>query len=276
LTDLSPAVLAGAAKSNLYALFRQFGRSSVADFHTRPGASWWHTQVAHPWFNGVLAGQDGVGQPALVQEVLAFFKARQVGSFTWWPEPDVPTGAWTSTLQPYGFHRDTNTPGMAANLATLPESVPHPPDLVIEPVTDLATFHEWCRTFAAGYGIPAAWIEPFYELIASLGLGLPFAHYLGLMNQRPVANSTLLLASGVASIHNVATLPEARGQGIGAAMTLTPLQHARQLGYRVGVLQSSAMGYRVYQTLGFQTVCRMEHFYWPATEHADHQEDHPR
>jgi len=39
------------------------------------------------------------------------------------------------------------------------------------------------------------------------------------------------------------------------------LIEARALGYRVGVLQSSEMGYPIYQRLGFQKMCDMDHFY---------------
>jgi predicted GNAT family acetyltransferase len=48
-----------------------------------------------------------------------------------------------------------------------------------------------------------------------------------------------------------------RGQGIGAAITLAPLLEARRLGYRIGALTASAMGYPVYVRLGFQEMCRI-------------------
>jgi len=56
-------------------------------------------------------------------------------------------------------------------------------------------------------------------------------------------------------------LPEARGRGMGAALTRKPLQEAREMGYRVGILQSSAMGFNIYKTLGFRHLCQIENFY---------------
>jgi GNAT superfamily N-acetyltransferase len=71
------------------------------------------------------------------------------------------------------------------------------------------------------------------------------------------------LHAGVAGIFAVATTPRARGLGIGTALTLAPLLEARRRGYRVDTLQSSPMGFPVYQRLGFREVCSpIEMYLW--------------
>jgi GNAT superfamily N-acetyltransferase len=175
--------------------------------------------------------------------------------------PAVPFAPWAEVLSRHGFHADHDTPGMALDLELLPSDRPTPPTLCIVPVDNLDQLKVWTEVFIAGYELPQAWAASFYDLMAGLGLDWPTRNYLGYLDGEAVVTSTRFLGAGVAGIYDVATVPRARGCGLGAALTWTPLIEARTLGYRVGVLQSSGMGYSVYQRLGFQKVCDMDHFY---------------
>jgi predicted acetyltransferase len=86
--------------------------------------------------------------------------------------------------------------------------------------------------------------------------------YLALLNGQPVGTSQLFLSAGVAGIYNVTCLPEARHQGIGAALTLTALLEARIRGYRISILQASHLGYTVYRRLGFQDYGKLNTYQW--------------
>lgn len=264
LTELDTPALTRAIKANFNSFFRSLAGSPVTDTWQGPDLFRWRTEIAHSWFNGLLSSappDERAGQQA--QEALAYFQDHGVQSFSWWLDPGVDLQAWAAVLEPAGFRLDERTPGMAVVLADLPPAVPHPASLVVHPIDDLDDLPLWSDIFARGYELPPEMGPQFYDLFSGLGLELPLRSYLGYLDGSPVVTTTLYLGAGVAGIYNVATLPEARRQGLGSALTLHALQEAQQLGYQAGILQSSEMGYGVYERLGFRKLCNMEYFYWP-------------
>ena len=156
---------------------------------------------------------------------------------------------------------------MAADLEALPQHVPAPAALTIERVWDDRTLDSWAHTLALGFGEgerEAFWVRDVYRRVGYDDAGA-WRHYLGRLDGVPVATATLFLAAGVAGIYFVSTAPRYRGQGIGAAITLAPLLEARALGYRVGVLGASPMGYGVYRRLGFAQYCTLGVYEWQLT-----------
>lgn len=261
LTDPAPQALAAAVHNNLFALFELLSRSRLAERFDSPQFLRWHTRVQHPWFNGVLLrAAPSVDAEAVVAEMVAYFRARHVGHFTLWCAAGIEPDRWQPVLEAHGVRRDNHTPGMTKVLTSL-ETRAEPPGLTIAQVTDDKTLHQWVQVLLAGFGADATAETSLFELMASLGDDPSMRHYLGYLDGRPIATSTILLAAGVAGIYFVATAPEARGRGIGTAMTLRPLGEARDSGYRIGILQASGMGLPMYRRLGFQQCCTTDHFY---------------
>lgn len=262
LTDRSASALVRAIKANLLEFFRYLGRAAQTDFHADDRFIRWHTRLPHPWFNGVIAMQPPAPDDgSIVEEHTGYFRSRDVPLFTWWLDPRLPISAWADLLLLHHFKLDHDTPGMAIALRTLPAETCAPDALQIVPVEDRKTLKQWAHTFILGYELPAAWEKDFLDLMAGIGLDLPVRNYLGYLCGEPAATSNLFLAAGVAGVQCVATVPKARGRGLGAALTLAPLWDALEMGYQVGILQSSEMGFKLYQRLGFQKLCEVEHFY---------------
>jgi N-acetylglutamate synthase len=62
------------------------------------------------------------------------------------------------------------------------------------------------------------------------------------------------LANGCLGVFNIATPPESRRRGYGAAMTVRVLQDAAAHGCTWAWLQASPDGYPIYERLGFRTL----------------------
>jgi GNAT superfamily N-acetyltransferase len=163
-------------------------------------------------------------------------------------------------LERHGFACDLSA-GMAIDLAQLKEDLPIPAGFTCQQVTDTATLQVWGQVFGAAYDVEQSSVEALCDLTLCTGLD-KMRCYLGWLNGKAVAISSLFLGAGVAGIYNVATLPEARRQGIGALITALPLREARAEGYQAGVLQASEMGEPVYRSLGFREYCKIGFYEW--------------
>jgi ribosomal protein S18 acetylase RimI-like enzyme len=266
LSDLSTPALLSAIRENMYGLVWDLRETwKQAQFEDGLSLRRWFTPIPMAFiFNAALSllPPDG-SAPDLIDETIAFFHSRGREEFDWWLWPGLETGAWGRLLQARGLQFQSDPPGMALELAVLPEHVPAPVGMKIELVRDAEGMRNWGRTFILGYQLPLEWEAVLLEMMLA-SLETPMQSYLATLDGQAVAASALYLGAGVAGIYNVATLPEWRGKGLGAAMTLRPLLDARQMGYKAGVLQSSELGYGVYRRLGFQELCKLDHYHWQA------------
>ncbi|SRR5579883_256357 len=264
LSDFSVPALISAMEANVQELAILWGRALVAEFHDEPQQQWFISGLPFELGNGVVrAAFTSADVDAKIEEVTGHFKDRNVPA-AWLLGPSSQPTDLGSHLEAAGWIRDDEAPGMALDLLALREDDPLPPGLVIKEVSDGETLKQWIRTMTVGSGIPDGIQNMLLDLCARYGfVRVPsVGYYLGLLNGEPVATSMLFLGGGVAGIYNVATLPEARGHGIGTALTVAPLLAARAKGYRFGILQSTKMGLNVYRRLGFQEYCAFSFCFW--------------
>ncbi len=261
-TDTSESALLHATRANICDLFRHMSISNKPEHFEKANLTRWYSVVPHPWFTGLIANEPPTPESeAVLVESIQYFKEKKVSNFTFWVDPGIPISDWAYVMSKHGFVFTKDTPGMAVDLKDLNTSVPKIDGLEIHAVENNETSKVWSKVFTIGYGLPAIWEPLIYETWNSLGLSFPMRNYIGYLNGKPVATSCLFLGGGAAGIYSVSTLPEARGKGIGAALTLQPLLDARDMGYHIGTLQSSDMGFKIYQKLGFRSICEMEYFH---------------
>jgi ribosomal protein S18 acetylase RimI-like enzyme len=272
LQDLSTPALVRAIEANLFETWAYSGRWPQAELYDGLDMMRFITGVPFPWCNGVFRAHLAPEETdAKIAATLTHFKARHL-PLIWWTGPSTRPADLGERLQAHGLKHAEDAPGMAMDLRALTGDLPTPSGLTIAPVGDVETLGRWLRPFTLGFEFPDFAANAFFDCYVSLGFSQqgPLRHYIGWLKGEAVATSSLFLGAGVAGIYNVAAVPEVRRQGIGLAMTSTPLRIARDLGYRVGILHSSQMGFNVYRRLGFQEYCKVSQYVWTSeTEHGE-------
>jgi hypothetical protein len=196
-----------------------------------------------------------------ILETIEYFSSRDL-PFSWWVYPGYKPDNLAHHLEKHGLTRREGR-GMALEIDKL--MVPQKPEgFTIQKATTPQLIETYARLLPLSYGTPAhaGSREILTQAIIFLGLRDDYNHYVGFLDDVPVATSSILYANGVAGIHQVSTLPNARRKGIGSYISAVPLFDARDRCYKVSVLYSTPMGVNVYKRLGYVEYCQPVRYQW--------------
>ena len=260
-TDLLRAI-----RANWNEYYIHLGEAPGVELFQGMHMSWTLTAIPDAFLNAVFrTNLPTDGADSAIDEAVAHFVAKRIPVVSWLtPEPDV--GA---RLLARGLTFLEGGRGMAADLADLPDGDPIPPGVTIVAVEDRAGMQSWCRVMRIGFGTSQSAEPDLLALFGAIGSGPRMRTYLALLDGHPVATSQVFLGAGVAGIYQVTCLPDARGRGIGTAVTMAALLEARRRGYAVAILQASDLGYPVYRRLGFREYGRLNEYRFTGGEHAN-------
>ena len=240
------------------------GRSPSVELSIGRYLTWLITKVPDHFMNLVVCTDlPSEGLDALIAGALAHFRSRNIRRLSWLAEEGLPATEIKNYLTSNSLTFDeTFAIEMAADLTTIPEDLPSPNGLKIILVEDAKMLRDWIHVASIGFRVPEEFEKTWYDFFVEAVFDSRFRTYLALLNGQPVGTSQLFVSAGVAGIYNVTSIPEARGQGVGTAVTLAPLRDARLMDYRIGILQASEKGYRVYRRLGFQDLGKLSVYLW--------------
>ena len=282
LTNPSEAELAAAVEENLFALFRAMTTLPGSEIVEAEEYSYHHTPPINPMFKGVWRTRLSESEvDSAIDDMVKWFGDHNAPFFFWWTGPGTTPPDLDKRLIARGFSSmvelqkeltpgiistEAGAPGMVADLHQMNEAVIQqvPDGFTIEEVQNEASLIDFKNVLVAGYEIPEpvahAWVDA--ALLAGIGQ-TPWKMYVGRLNGEAVATNMILNGGGVSGVYAVATIPAARGKGIGAAITLQPLLAARDAGYNHAVLFATEMGISVYERIGFR-LCdvRLNRFLW--------------
>lgn len=155
-------------------------------------------------------------------------------------------------------------PAMAVDIETLPAKA-LPTGYEWQRIDSKQAGENWTHALALGYDLPHK-VASLFSLNSISPEDPRVQTFSVTKGDQTVATSLLFLKDGLAGIYCISTLPEERRKGIAAFATVRALKNALGLGYKVGVLQSSAAGHNMYSSIGFKDVGSVKTFFRAATE----------
>lgn len=173
----------------------------------------------------------------------------------WRVGPSADSAALRARLEKAGLQTAGASPAMIMDLSQLP-----PPPMIagleIAAATGAEARRAWGKlaidAFEMDNDIGVVMGECEATIPPELFADQP--RFTGYLDGEPVAVSSLVMTRGLAGVYAVATLPNARKRGIGAAMTLHAMAEGLRRGAKLATLQASSMGRPVYEKIGFRTV----------------------
>jgi len=211
--------------------------------------------TGHPLrlFNQVIIDGEGATDAA-IGEVVPVLRERAAGRFSVTLRRGI-DDAWIPVVTALGLVRVTDRvwmPGMALHPMASGTGMPMPSELDIRLATDAKGVAAHIEAAATGFDVPADWLEAL--LTEDLARHADFRIYTGFVEEQPVVAGAGIRSGTTIGIYNIATVPDARRRGFGAAMTQRIIDDGSADGCDVAVLQASEDGKPIYERLGFRTV----------------------
>lgn len=244
-------------EAGLAECFRSFGVLANAVVDEGDDVLAVRTGLPLTFLNGVARTSFGSDAETRVRQTVAWFRDRGT-PFRWWLTPSVEPPDLIRILAATGLRHFYYATGMAADISD-GGPIRDVSGLSIVRVEDERTLSTWIDVFAKGFSLPDDAKSVWHDVYTRLDT---WRHFLGILDGVPVATSSLCLGGEVGGIFHVATLPGARGRGVGAAVTAAALRDAASAGCQVAALQSSEMAVSVYKSIGFEVCCDLELYDW--------------
>lgn len=253
------------AHLNLVDSSRQFFELDPgAAIEAEPGWLFGAGTSTHPVIsNGAFRRDDNVDAGEFVTRAKEFFAARERGFSIWVQGGQEEDRDLVAAAEAAGFQFVYEMPEMTLGEKLAPPELPAGAELrkltAVEQATD---FWQVAIASYASIGFPP---EVFAGYTNHAGLlAENVVAFLALLDGEPVGIAMTMVSHGVAGIYWVGSLEQARGKGIGRAVTVAATNAGFDLGADVASLQASPMGEPIYEAMGYETAFDYRMFMSPA------------
>jgi ribosomal protein S18 acetylase RimI-like enzyme len=209
---------------------------------------------SHPVIsNAAFRSDDSVDAKGFVTRAKEFFGARGRG-FSIWVRGDLPEDRdLAAAATEAGLQLVYEMPEMV--LRAPAGEAPLPQGAELRRLSEPGQAGDYWRVAASAYasiGFPPE-VFGHYSNEAGLLAG-NVAAFIAYLDGEPVAIAMTIVSHGVAGIYWVGSLEQARGMGLGRAVTAAATNAGFELGADVASLQASPMGKPVYEAMGYETL----------------------
>jgi len=234
-----------------------------------PGGFWrresdmiiYYSGLPVPLLNGILGPRFAAeNMSRKVESAMSHFRSMRM-PMRWLLGPSSSPQDLGELLSSQGLKQGWAIPGMVLDLESVNRE-PLPKGFEIQQVADRGSLRACGDTLAEGFELRNEIGKGVSDAVVSYGMSPTRRWFLGLLNGKAVTVSLLVLHDEFAGIYCVATVPEARGRGLGYAITREPLMAARTDGYSIAVLEASRMGFPVYKRIGFKQLFEFKTYTW--------------
>jgi GNAT superfamily N-acetyltransferase len=203
--------------------------------------------------NGAFRRDDDVDANEFVSRAKDFFTARGRGFSIWVRGDQAEDRDLVAAAEAAGLQLVYEMPEMTLGEKLEPPELPSGAEL--RKLTKVEQTTDFWRVAIASYesiGFPP---EVFTGYTNHAGLLTEnVVAFLALLDGEPVSIAMTMVSHGVAGIYWVGSLEQARGKGLGRAVTVAATNAGFDLGADVASLQASPMGKPIYLELGYETV----------------------
>lgn len=242
------------AHLNLLDSSRQFFELDPgAAIEAEPGWLFGAGSSTHPVIsNGAFRRDDNVDAEEFVARAKEFFTARKRGFSVWVRGGQAEDRDLVTAAEAAGLQLVYEMPEMTLAEKLEPPQLPAGAEL--RRLTEVEQANDFWRVAIASYSSIGFPPEVFAGYTNHAGLlAENVVAFLALLDGEPVGIAMTMVSHGVAGIYWVGSLEQARGKGIGRAVTVAATNAGFDLGADVASLQASPMGKPIYLELGYET-----------------------
>jgi len=204
------------------------------------------------YFNSVFKARFNGNAKQQIDSAKDFFRSRRRSSFTWHITPaSQPENLRDSIMAQCGELLES-LPYLACRLEDVPRGLPLPANFDWKLVRTREMLAAWIFIYchARGYAESA---DRLFKVFSDLDLteSSPLQLILGYLGDEPIATYSIFMDGEMAGLYSLSTLPEARGHGIGTAISVAAADLATEYGCRTAMLLSERPSRNICKRLGF-------------------------